>query len=328
MFRYSAGFKQQHFPGFDAVGSADFDVEATNATSHSLPAIIWVSVRSPEYQRLTPAMLTWQRLYRMLPSKVPAVAVSPSWEPAKLLLQSAATLDAYAGQLLQSALEASNLKLAPLRDPLGLNLGAHRWLATDREESYSDWLAWIIQGTSATADVVPLLGLHDPVLIESLGTPVSVTREEVTDQGRTDLVVRFDGPGLLLIEVKTQTPDRSLPLQLGRYTEWADRQGVAKDRILLVLLAPEEPDMELGRFLYSSWADLCRRLRRYACVLKGSDLMRAATILVFCGAVEQNILTFSAQRTNVSGFGGRTAQRGKFRTMASVDYMTTWGGKE
>jgi hypothetical protein len=172
------------------------------------------------------------------------------------------------------------------------------------------------------------LGLHDPVLIESLGTPVSVTREEVTDQGRTDLVVRFDGPGLLLIEVKTQTPDRSLPLQLGRYTEWADRQGVAKDRILLVLLAPEEPDMELGRFLYSSWADLCRRLRRYACVLKGSDLMRAATILVFCGAVEQNILTFSAQRTNVSGFGGRTAQRGKFRTMASVDYMTTWGGKE
>jgi hypothetical protein len=126
----------------------------------------------------------------MLPSKVPAVAVSPSWEPAQLLLQRAATLDAYTVQFLQSALEASNERLAPLRDPLALNLGTHRWLAIDREESYSDWLAWILQGMSATADVVPLFGFHDAVLIEPLGRLVSVTREEASDQGRTDLIIR------------------------------------------------------------------------------------------------------------------------------------------
>ena len=94
---------------------------------------------SSAYRHFTEALLTWHKLYQDLPAS--AVIKSFSWDSARLLVQSGEALDHYARQHLEDAFAHSDKELSPLRDPLSLNLGKHRWLSADREESYSDWLA-------------------------------------------------------------------------------------------------------------------------------------------------------------------------------------------
>src|ERR1039457_7173919 len=109
---------------------------------------------SPSYSRFAEVLLTWHGLGRGLLASAPLE--STSWDSALLLIGSAKSLDEYARQHLEDALARSGAELSPLSDPLALNLGAHRWLSADREESYSDWLAWILQGMSAAAKILPL----------------------------------------------------------------------------------------------------------------------------------------------------------------------------
>jgi hypothetical protein len=54
---------------------------------------------------------------------------------------------ARAARRLDGLLTASGELFPGLGDPLrrDLNVSDHRWLRDDREESYSDWLAWIIR---------------------------------------------------------------------------------------------------------------------------------------------------------------------------------------
>jgi hypothetical protein len=196
-------------------------------------------------------------------------------------------------------------------EPLALNLGEHRWLAEDREESYSDWLSWILQGMAGAGEILPLFWLQD----DSLGCLESVRRECVSDLGRTDVEVTFGSRGLLLIEVKTKPPGEGLPGQLRRYQTWIERQPVPDDKKLLVFLALEEPSDDITPFTFTAWQALCRRLRQHAVRIKESDLMRAAAILIFRGAAEQNLLDFSARPQ-------------RFRAMASVEYLKTWSENE
>lgn len=96
---------------------------------------------------------------------------------------------------------------------------------------------------------------------------------------------------MLLIEVKTKPADgQDLGRQLRRYEEWASKQPGPKGKNLFMLVALDEPEVELSHFQFVSWNLLCKRLRRYACAARESGLMKAAVILAFCGAVEQNLL--------------------------------------
>jgi hypothetical protein len=220
-------------------------------------------------------------------------------------------MDKLASERLQKALAASNAELEPLGDPLTLNLGEHRWLAADREESYSDWLAWILQGMPSSVDILQLFTLA----AESKGYPVvsvgTIRREVSSEHGRTDIEVPLGERGLLLIEVKVQNPGAELSMQLERY-----QQKVADLQVehpLLVLLGTElpEPNLDLFGFTFTGWEMLCQRLRRYAKRLKESKLLRAAAVLIFCGAVEQNLLGFSGSPR-------------RFRAMATLNYLQDW----
>jgi hypothetical protein len=266
----------------------------------------------PNYRRFTEVFVALAEQYRKLPTEEPLTSL-PSWAPAHRLIQSAESLDQYALQHLQEALARSDEKLAPLRDPLALNLGEHRWLSTDREESYSDWLAWVLQGSAGAADILPLFGFNDEATIEKLtALKHKVKREVAGEHGRTDIEVWFGKEGgLLLIEVKTQPPGRDLRSQLGRYERWAG--GQRADWKHLVYLGPETPTEDIRPFSSTPWETLCRRLRQHANRLKESDLMCAAAVLIFCGAVEENVLGISA-----------SPQR--FRAQASFDYLQSWQG--
>ena len=57
-------------------------------------------------------------------------------------------------------LRTSNQVLSPLEDPLWTDCGLHRWLHGSREETYSDWLAWILQGFENAAQVFEVFDLE------------------------------------------------------------------------------------------------------------------------------------------------------------------------
>jgi hypothetical protein len=247
---------------------------------------------SPNYIRLTEAFRIWSELHRSAKHK------SRSWNPAHLLIQSAKLPDGYALAHLQEALKSSNAELAPLGEPLGLNMGKHRWLSVDREESYSDWLAWLLQGMSGSAEILPLFTLDHGDREEAAG-PVGIIRREVwSEYGRTDIEVPLGKRGFLLIEVKVRNTGSEVSSQLKRYAEMLAVRHV--ERPVLVLLGTEAPEPSLERFgfTFTGWEALCQRLRQYANRVKESELLRAAAILIFCGAVEQNLLGLSGTRIN------------------------------
>jgi hypothetical protein len=261
---------------------------------------------SPSYVRLTEMLLDWSTLH------LSAAGKSLSWDSAHLLIQNAKVLDQNARDHLQDALARSDAEFSPLADPLRLNMGAHRWLSADREESYSDWLAWILQGMASSAEILPLFTLDDEAKGELNNVSVGTIRREVSSgHGRTDIEVPLGERGLLLIEIKVQNHGPELSSQLSRY-----RQKVADLRVkqpLLVLLGTEapEPSLDLFGFTFTGWEVLCQRLRQYAKRVRESDLLRAASVLIFCGAVEQNLL-------------GLSARPARFRTLATINYLRDW----
>lgn len=260
---------------------------------------------SPNYGPLTEILRTWSEFHVIARRK------SRSWDSARLLVRSAKVLDDYALEHLQQALDDSDKLLFPLGEPLNLNLGEHRWLSADREESYSDWLAWILQGISDSAEILPLFAFGDEARGELLGPVGEVRREVRSKHGRTDIEVPLGKRGLLLIEVKVQNPGSELSSQLKRYAQKVADQHV--ERPLLVLLGTEapEPSLPLFGFIFTDWKALCPRLRQYANRIKESDLLRAAAILIFCGAAEHNLLRLSVRPRH-------------FRAMSTVNYLREW----
>jgi hypothetical protein len=257
------------------------------------------------YARFTETLRAWSALRVSKPSRL------LSWDSTNLLIENGKTLDEYARKYLQAAVARSNEELAPLGEPLMLNLGKHRWLSADREESYSDWLAWILQGMSGLAEILPLFGLRDADAGDPLGPAATVRREVKTQHGRTDIEVPIGTRGLLIIEVKVRSTGTELPLQLERYAQKVTERQI--ERPVLILLGTEAPDpsLPLHNFTFTGWRTVCQRLRQHACRAKESDLLRAAAILIFCGAVEQNLLGLSGEHRHL-------------RSLATVNYLDEW----
>jgi hypothetical protein len=226
-----------------------------------------------------------------------------------LLIERAERLDQSARRRLTDLLAQSEKELSPLGEPLKLNLGAHRWLSADREESYSDWLAWILQGMSGS-DILTLFSLSDKCAGELSRSAEFVRREVWRDQDRTDIEVTFAGQGFLLIEVKVKDVGTEISRQLQRYAN----KLAARHNLLLVLLGTEapEPDVKECGFTFVRWNALCQRLRNHANRVKNSDMLRAAAILIFCGAAEQNLL-------------GLSSEPRRLRAATTADYLQNWG---
>lgn len=263
---------------------------------------------APDYGAFIEALLTWEQLGRRLQANAPLQDWPPDYGT---LIEALLTWEQLTHRLqedVQAAIAASNEELKPLRDPLWLNLGEHRWLSKDREESYSDWLAWILQGMSGAKEILPLFALGDDGA-RHMSEKFSVQRELASESGRTDVVVRFGDRGLFIIEVKVGPTGKDLPDQLKRYEEWACNQGAGQK--LFALLGTVKPAHEITPFVFTDWLTLCRRLRRYAKAVKGSDLLRAAAILIFCGAVEENVAELSVRG-------------GHFHAMATVNHLRRW----
>jgi hypothetical protein len=209
-----------------------------------------------------------------------------------------------AARILGVLLKNSSANTFPgLGDPLEIDFRAHRWLRGTREESYSDWLAWIIDRQARAERILPLFGIEAGVLA---GKTCSADREFCTPRGRLDLVINCGERPVLAVEVKTSSePDVE---QLERYLAWLKQR---RDSLGLVLLAIDLPeDLGPGDWTFCPWRDVSGRLRRWASAWLGEGrVMEAAMTLAFCGAVEQNLLGFRS--------GGLTAP-------AMAEYLEQW----
>lgn len=77
---------------------------------------------------------------------------------------------------LRRVLRESNRRLRPLFDPLNSDFGLLRWLASGREEAYSDWLEWILEQISPRETCRIVLGAEDRSLLAKRVPHVGVER--------------------------------------------------------------------------------------------------------------------------------------------------------
>jgi hypothetical protein len=192
---------------------------------------------------------------------------------------------------LDELLAQSRERLGGVDDPFAVDLGMHRWLKRSREETYSDWLQWLLEGRSAS-DIVQLFGLS------SAGPTVAqchVEREYVIPGGRIDLLVSWEGFSLL-VEVKTSGAMASH--QWESYLSWLGKRA---GRVAAVLLAVDEPDVVPDEWQFCSWSSVVTSLRDWSAGgLASSIQMKDVMTLAFVGAVEQNILGLrSSKHSNV-----------------------------
>ncbi len=240
------------------------------------------------------------------------------WTPVQRIIQAAQEPLLLESERLRGLLQRSNALLAPLADPLLTDFGVHRWLATAREEVYSDWLKWIVEQLQTPEYVFRLFGIDDPTAIALCQqTPLTVKREVPVPQGHDgqsgslDLVVRYGGQALIVVEVKMTDAEAADTDKQQGYMEWIKEQPEPKEHQHPILLVVEAAKEDYKGFAPKRWPSLCVVLRQIAQAFckEPQRLVLAAMILAFVGAVEQHLLSFPAsllQRIH-SGQPGRVS---------------------
>ena len=199
---------------------------------------------------------------------------------------------------MQQLLYRSNARLAPVLDPLLTDFALHRWLKGEREEAYSDWLAWTLQQLGSVAGVLDVLGVaYANAPTSALEAKPKVTREVwVMPEGRPparrlDLLLQCGETLLAVIEVKVVSPENADLDKDKYYGQWARSQNPDAATILLALDGAKEVYSE---FVLLTWERLCLNLRRLLPKLREQKgVVAAALTAAFIGAVEQNLLGFS-----------------------------------
>jgi hypothetical protein len=220
-----------------------------------------------------------------------------TWAPVQRMIQAAQNSMRLEGKKLRDLLERSNQRLAPLADPLFVDFAAHRWLQHQREEAYSDWLAWILEQLSTPEQIHRVFGLAS-ARQSRFDSPVIVGREIKVDEGheghsgRIDLVVKSGEHTVLVIEVKKTEADTAVTTKGAGYSRSLPA-GIP--RVLLALSG--ELEVYEGEFKLVTWGQVFLALRgmvRELC--QENTVIQAAMILAFVGAVEENLLGFPTKK--------------------------------
>jgi hypothetical protein len=244
-------------------------------------------------------VVDWEAVTRLVAAwSAETTDKSVCWLPVDCIIEGAWRAQELERRQLTSSLLKSRQTLSPLDDPFLADFGLNQWLSGSREEAYSDWLAWIINQIGDPAAVFRLFGLEVPsTAVHWTGT--SADRETPIPDGRLDLVLRWKGYALLVIEVKLTDEGSASTAKQRRYRTWIDEQPEpVKCAVLLVLDA--EPGLSEGEFSRIDWRSVCLEIRRTAAQLvkahsEPAHLVRAALLLAFAGAAEQNLLGMAAR---------------------------------
>lgn len=244
---------------------------------------------TPKWLSLPTLIARWASVGRIL-DKIASNERS-NWGSCHRIVESAARYALTKVKDVTTILAAYDKEMSPLCDPLKLSFDLHRWLSSDREEAYSDWLAWVMVELGDPSRIGRVLyGGAIPEGLLACKGPCIVDREEWVPSGRLDLVIRFGSEALIVIEVKVIGADSADTVKQAGYSEWLHARGAKwKDAILIATSAERQEGYEGFRVLL--WEDLCIRLRQVMPSLKREGrLISAVLMLAFVGAVEQNLL--------------------------------------
>ena len=247
-------------------------------------------IEMADYKSAMVSIRQWADLASL--TRPPASAAN--WLAVTRIMDAARRLLVAHEERLRQLLAESAGKLDGLAEPFETDLGVHRWLNTAREEAYSDWLDWIVRQVQHPSLVFQLFRIPlPPDLAEWEHLIPTVQREVVVPDGRLDLVIRYPGRAVFVIEVKTNPPGIPALAKQEPYLRWLDQEH---ERIQVpILLVVERPEDSYG-FEVLLWRDCCQTLRRLTPVLrKERGTTVAAMALAFAGAVEQNLLELPAQ---------------------------------
>ena len=242
-------------------------------------------------------------IFRTWASQEPSPAhkrVLIGWSPVRQMIQVAEAEAQKLESKLAALLKASDARLRDysLCEPLLVDAGRNRWLQKEREESYSDWLAWIFEQLQrppgSAADVIGVLGLEEPELItncHSLG--FTIEREHYTRYGRFDLLLTLGKSVTIIVEVKRYSAEASDTAKQAGYSEWLKSKNVQHPKALL--LTTDADREEYDGFKTLRWDDVCIRLRHLLPALSTRiGLVKAAMFVAFVTAVETNLLNLVA----------------------------------
>jgi hypothetical protein len=200
---------------------------------------------------------------------------------------------------------SSRERLSPLGEPLEHDLGVNRWLASAREEAYSDWLAWLLSQMTIEelASVFRLPQLLDLRLDVSTRS-VRADREVWVQQGhegrlgRLDVILRLHDRAIIVVEVKRGTADEAdIKKQVGYVRSVEDNPSfTGMTKIYILLVTASDKDEECG-FAVRKYDKLCRNLRRLATVwIAQHRLFPAAIMLAIAASIETNLLRMSLHK--------------------------------
>jgi hypothetical protein len=231
------------------------------------------------------------------------------WQPAQLMVDAMQTWGDVQKGNYRDILDKSAACLAQFGEPLRVDFGTHRWLKNNREESYSAWLAWIIEQLESPGEVFGLFKLEgkdkNAAISDCVGIRPHVVCEKSikvpSGEGRLDIVIEYkktesEKVALIVIEVKLVSTDAADLQKQAGYRVWMDQQiAYDENRRFPVLLTTEgEEGAEYpGGFRFVSWARVCVELRRIAPRYISGRPIVAALILSFVSAVERNLLDMS-----------------------------------
>jgi hypothetical protein len=252
-------------------------------------------VDKPTYDSFNVMLRAWGQLGRE--SDRSRAAEGKRWDAASRMIAAAKPLLKACAVKLDALLCTSDSLLEPLGDPLRTDYGAHRWLSRDREESYSDWLAWIVQNLKSH-EVVRLFANHETIprkILEvvqpTVDREVWVPKSHPDGHGRLDIVIRFGDRAVIVVETKVGHADESDTAKQRHYSAWLKNERGKK---YSVLLATDGDELNYHGFQLLKWEDLCLSLRHLSKNLIAShQIGLAAMALAFVGAVEQNLLGLS-----------------------------------
>jgi hypothetical protein len=239
------------------------------------------------------------------------------WIPIRRILRFFDLLIQHETSRIEGLLMQSDALFHPLADPLRLPLESHRWFDPERqrEESYSDWLAWLIAQLNSE-QILQLFSLEHTEFETALRTrrAINVSREKCipalsSKRKRLDLVVEFDGDAILLVEIKIHNLDDAggrdnLPV----YLKWLEEQQPDPKLRIAVLVLPNQDESAPADWTCRLWGDIALVFRRLVQGLLSTELadaqparlLHCAMMLAFAGVIEQNLLGLSASTAGAS----------------------------
>jgi hypothetical protein len=202
-------------------------------------------------------------------------------------------------------LKTADLRLAPFSDPLRLPFRGNRWLdlRREREESYSNWLAWLLERMDSAEEVLRIFNLEDADFAESVHDKKPKVYRELQFQSasgelkRLDIVIEFGERAILLVEVKVRELEVAGGAgNLAIYRDWLESHISDPRARCAILLVPTPMESPCPGWQVLSWDQVSLNLRLQAREFAASSpnrLLLSAMLLCFSGAVEQNVLRYA-----------------------------------